>query len=612
MYIGETDNPAHLFSEAYDNALDETQSGYSEKVVVRVDTKNYIYEVQDFGRGIPIGQLEIRDEDGTVIKKAEILEVLCTKTASGAKFNSQSYRLRTGLHGVGLVCINALSEEMIIQTRRDGKKVTFHTKKGKKVSLEVTDLTENDQPPGVTVRFKPDPEIFRTTEIPLDYIVNRCKVANAFGFKVELFVDGEPYDLGQGTMADLLPSAENATTFCDIPIEVRLEDGQFMKTLIRYTSDTRDAYRGFTNLLYNSAGGTHVRMLQDSIKQVWTPYIEGRTINPGDVLLGVRATVAVFISDPAFSSQTKERLTVDRRDLEPLFSKFRAELKKVLDSDEKLREGLLKRFEEYRLAQNKLLSQKEIRDLVKLGEAGGKGIRRKSVVAKLNECRSPNREGTELYIVEGDSAGGTACAARDPYYQAILPIRGKILNVTYRDLKHVLKNEEVRSIVNSIGCGVGEESDADRSRYERVIIMCDADADGKNIAALLISLFVNIMPDMIKKGRVFLALPPLYGYRTKKGEFVPVYNREDLPEGIHFTRYKGLGEMDSDELKAACMTPATRKLLEVTFPEDVDEFNKILGTSHRRFELLVEKGVIVNKRGDFFLDEEIAEESDSW
>ncbi|AMM44879.1 DNA gyrase subunit B [Bacillus phage SP-15] len=629
MYIGETDHPKHLFAEAIDNALDETQSGYSEKVEVRVDTKKCTYEIQDFGRGIPHGEVEVKDDQGNVLRKAEAVEILATKTNSGGKFDNEAYKIRSGLHGVGLTCINALSEFLQIETRRDGQVVIFESAQGVKTSISKDKVDKNLH--GTTIRFKGDAEIFDSIEIPTDWIITRCKVANSLGFTVELYIDGKLQDLGDKGLLELVPpNGQGVTTLTDIPLEITLEDGQMVKSVIRYTSDTREAYRGYTNLLYNSGGGTHVRELSRVIKEAWTPYREGTIIKSNDVLIGLRGMVAVFIEDPKFSSQTKERLVVKSKQIEPLFDKLKDEFSEFLKSNEDLRKGLLKRFEDYRMAQNKMMAQKEIRDLVKVSDSlDGKAIRRKSVVAALRECHSTDREGTELYIVEGESAGGTAILARDKYTQAILPLTGKILNVTKKSIKTALKSEEVRNIVNSVGSGVGADSDANRSRYEKVIVMCDADPDGANIAALVLSVFVNITPDMVRQGRIYLAVPPLYGYRTKgkdnkivepddkSGQFHPVYDRNDLPPEVissrKFARFKGLGEMDEDELEVACMSEPTRKLIPIEFPEDIEDFNEVLSSAKRRFVLLQGEGVIKSYRDGYTLEiEDESEGEEDW
>ena len=211
---------------------------------------------------------------------------------------------------------------------------------------------------------------------------------------------------------------------------------------------------------------------------------------------------------------------------------------------------------------------------------------------KLAECTKKSRDGTELFIAEGDSAAGTLIRARDKTYQAVLPLRGKILNVTNKDVKTVLKSQPICNIINSIGCGIGANSDSSKSRYERVIISADADDDGKQIVCLVLSVFINLLPDIVKDGRLYVALPPLYGWRDKSG-YHYTNERSEIPKNItHFTRYKGLGELDDDEMWTTCMNPKTRNLLAVDYPVDIDNFNYILGTSEGKSDLLKDLGIV--------------------
>jgi DNA gyrase/topoisomerase IV subunit B len=254
---------------------------------------------------------------------------------------------------------------------------------------------------------------------------------------------------------------------------------------------------------------------------------------------------------------------------------------------------LIKRFEEYRLAQNALLSRKEISSLIKVNEDSGDNIRRRSVVSKLVECTSRKRDDTELFIVEGDSAMGPYLYVRDKATQAVLPIRGKILNTTYKDLKEVIQNKEICDIANSIGCGIGAQCDASKSRYERIIISADADPDGLQINCLVLAVFINLFPDMVKQGRVFVSLPPLYCWSTKKG-YDWCDSVEDVPAGVKVERFKGLGSMNNDQLYHFLVNKDTRKVLQIEYPSDIDEFNKILGTSEGKGNLLKDLGIIIS------------------
>ena len=246
-------------------------------------------------------------------------------------------------------------------------------------------------------------------------------------------------------------------------------------------------------------------------------------------------------------------------------------------------------------------------DLVKInGKTDSGTVRRKSVVNGLIECTSPYLENTQLYLVEGNSAGGTAARARDKKTQSVLPLRGKIKNITYMSINQALKSEDIRKVVNATGAGVGDETDPERCRYEKIIIAADADPDGKHITALLISVYVNLMPALVKAGRVYVLEPPLFGYVQDK-HYIFTNEFEEIPEKLRttkgYTRYKGLGEMDDDEFKESCMTSGNQNLYQVQYPEDLDAFNRILGTTGGRRELLIDLGIIrfadgFNKKDD--------------
>lgn len=598
MYIGDASNPSPLFNEVIDNALDEQSAGYSCLTEVKVDYINNTYQVTDYGRGFPQGTIHDPASD----RDLEAVELLCTTSFSGGKFSSAVYKLSTGLNGLGLLVTNSLSKEFMIKTWRDGQLVEYTGCRGQTEAVEYCDaLSEvgEGHASGTTVSFSPDPQIFNDVKIPLSHIIMRCKIASAFGMKNTLTVtdeDGEVKTIDTSSdIYDLLPqSDEGVSEYYRHSFTVKDEDtGEYACIALQYTSDTKSYYRGYTNLLYNSQGGTHHKMLDSAIYDAWSKF-NVPDIKWNDVYLGLRGVVAVFISDTAFSSQSKERLSVDKSKLEKLRLLIVDEIVKWLTDNDDIRNSLIKRFQEYRAAQNKLLSRKEIKSLLYVNDSKGGTIRRQSVVRKLRECSSKTREGTELFLIEGDSAAGSAIQARDAHTQALLPLRGKVLNVSrYDDLKASLKNEEVRSIVNSIGAGICEESDPDKSRYERIIFMTDSDADGNEIATLLAGMFINLLPNLVKAGMVYIALPPLYGWKNKKGQYEFANHIEDIPDNIkEFTRFKGLGEMDSDELNISTMNPETRRLIQLQYPEDVGLFNSILTSSSVKYKMLEDQGVV--------------------
>lgn len=594
MYIGDSSNPSPLFNEIFDNALDEQSSGFSDITKVSVNYLDNTYEVSDQGRGFPQGMIS----NPNTGKDVEALELLCTSAFSGGKFNSSSYRLSSGLNGVGLLVTNSLSQKFKIETWREGSLVRYTASRG---DTESVDYSSNDKThSGTCVMFNPDPEIFTDTKIPLSHIMMRCKIASAFGMKNILTVtdkEGTREVDTSSNIYDLLPpSDEGISEYYRHSFTVKDETtGEYAAVALQYTSDTKSYYRGYTNLLYNSQGGTHHKMLDSAIYDAWSKF-NVKDIKWNDVYLGLRGVVAVFISNTEFSSQSKERLSVDKKSLETLRLMIVDEVVKWLSNNDEIRESLIKRFQEYRASQNRLLARKEIRSLLYVNDSKNGQIRRQSVVRKLRDCDSKSREGTELHVCEGDSALGGMLPARDPRTQAILPIRGKILNVSrLEDLNNALKNEEIRSIINAIGAGVGESADPSKSRYDKIIFYTDSDADGAEIRVLLAGIFINLLPELVKSGMVYTAVSPLYGYRDRKGNYGFTNYQSEIPKDARETfRYKGLGEMDPDELWESCMNPDTRRLVRINYPDDLGLFNSILTSSSVKYQMLVDSGVIKN------------------
>ena len=592
MYIGEANDPRQLLSEIFDNAIDEVQAGFSNELVVQIDTVNNWYTVRDYGRGIPHGKKLL--DDGT---KKEVLEILLTKANSGGKFDNSSYIHSSGLNGLGMTITNALSNFIYVHSYRKGKEVYVYSEGGENTEV----IKRNtDEPDGTKVIFSPNKEYFHSNIIPVDFILNRCKIATALGFRARLIVDGNELDTNCNIYDLIHEEDSKIVKYYDIPeVEVISDNKEKMKVALRYTSDTKDKYYGFTNLLNNSLGGTHVQALSKTITESWKEFINNhKNIKPSielkdnDYLVGLRAVCAVFIQSPEFSSQTKEKLVVNKKYFDDLMGKYKKKFKKYLEDNIDIANQLIKRFEEYRLSQNALLSRKEISSLIKINNDDSNEIRRRSIVSKLVECTSKKRDGTELFIVEGDSAMGPYLNVRNNATQAVLPLRGKILNVTYKSIKDCVQNSEVCDIANSIGCGIGANCDASKSRYERVIISADADCDGSQINCLVLSVFINLFPDMVRQGRVYLTIPPLYAWK-KNGEYYSCDKVDEIPDDVKDVhRFKGLGEMNDDDIQHYLVNPNTRKLIQVTFPYDVDKFNEILGTSEGKNMLLKDLGIL--------------------
>lgn len=606
MYIGEANDPRSLFSEMFDNAMDEVSAGHSPELIVEVDTKENRYSVTDFGRGIPHGKKKLDNGE-----EKEVVEVLMTIANSGGKFDNNSYNYSAGLNGVGMTVTNALSETFEIITNRNGKYVHAITHGSAEVEIKRGKLTSPIT--GTAASFIPNKKYFHSVKIPHEFILSRCRIASALGFRAKCVIDGEAKNT-DCTIFDLIKEEDSKiSTYVDIPtIEVKNDAGESMKAALRYTSDTKDRYFGYTNLLANYLGGTHIKCLSNTVSSAWEALIAkyknlrpAVDLKPSDYLVGLRGVCAVFISKPEFSSQTKEKLVVNKAYFDSLMEAFSKSLIKYLTDNIDVAQQLIKRFEEYRIAQNAWLNQKELSSLIKVNEDSGDNIRRRSVVSKLVECTSRKRDDTELFIVEGDSAMGPYLYVRDKATQAVLPIRGKILNTTYKDLKEVIQNKEICDIANSIGCGIGAQCDASKSRYERVIISADADPDGLQINCLVLAVFINLFPDMVKQGRVYVSLPPLYCWGKSAKDYGWCNKVEDIPataKDVH--RFKGLGEMNNDQLEYFLVDKNTRNVLQIEYPSDIDEFNKILGTSEGKGSLLKDLGIILSSETPVFKNPE--------
>ena len=589
MYIGELDvPPLALFNEAIDNAFDEAQNDPKSETIVRITEENglFKYSIRDHGRGIPIGEIDLPDG-----RKMEALEALITTTNSGAKFNSGVYKISCGLHGVGMACICALSKYMHVITYRDYEAIEFISENG--VKKKLNHYPEINEVNGVLTEFIADPELWNTTEIPLDSIIDRCKVANAMGYKIKLYYNDEEIKIDTKSVLDLLP-VENVSDYCSDIIRINnKETGEYFLIGFKYTSDTKSKSYGYTDLLPNRYGGTHIKIITDNLCRAWREFYDDDNVWWNDSLLGVRLVVAAFISNVSFSSQTKEKLTVPYKQLNFFGEEFLKEFKKWMKKNRNLSDKLFARFKEYRQSLIKLQNQKDIAGKIKIATIDKEGkTRRSQIVEKLMDCTSNKVEDTELFLCEGDSAAGVIARPRDRKTQAVLPLRGKIQNVSGMSYKDALKHETIANIINSIGAGIGESADPKKCRYERIIISTDADPDGQHIVALLLTALVNLVSPIVKAGMVYVLEPPLYKYYLDNK---PIYTSDfdSIPENAKgFIRFKGLGAMEDEDFKNTCLNKNNRTLYQITYPDDIDQFNYIAGTSAGRSELLKRYGVI--------------------
>jgi DNA gyrase subunit B len=576
MYIGSTGQSGlhHLVYEVVDNSVDEALAGYCTEVRVTIHPDTSV-SVWDNGRGIPV--------DTHPAQGRPAVEVVMTTLHAGGKFDDNSYKVSGGLHGVGVSVVNALSEWLEVEVRRSGKR--YHQRY---VHGNVdTDLKELDpvEETGTTVHWKPDPEIFETTDYNFDTLSQRLRELAFLNKGITiLFLDertGKKHNFQYegGIVSFVKYLNENKTALHPEPIyHTRERDKISVEFAVQYNDGYVETVFSFVNNINTVEGGTHLIGFRAALTRTINNYAEREgmtkslkevTLGGDDVREGLTAVVSVKLHDPQFEGQTKAKLG-------------NTEAKGAVESV--VGEGLRTYFEEHPSIARKIVEK--CIQTARAREAARKArdlARRKSILdsgslpGKLADCQLTDPAQCEIYLVEGDSAGGSAKMGRDRRYQAILPLKGKILNVEKASLDKMLSNEEIRTIITALGTGIHEEFDADKARYHRIILMTDADVDGAHIRTLLLTFFFRHMRPLIERGYIYIAAPPLY--RVAKGKDVRyAYNDAERDKalddfgrkGVHLQRYKGLGEMNPDQLWQTTMDPEHRTTYKVTLDDFVE------------------------------------------
>jgi DNA gyrase subunit B len=576
MYIGSTDARGlhHLVWEVVDNAVDEHLAGHARKITVRLLDDGGC-EVTDDGRGFPV--------DKHPTEKLPAVEVALTNLHAGGKFDQQSYAVSGGLHGVGVSVVNALSSRTEVEVGRGGHRHTIAFERG--ATIEKLKKAGKRKTTGTTVRFWPDDEVFETTDIDHDTVAQRLRETALLnpGLEIVLIDDrdgrSQTFRFKHGLrdfVKELLHGKDPLVT----PIELhdeREHEGYTMALDVAFTWTDGfhdDRLRSYVNIVRTADGGTHVEGFRRALTTTLNKF--GRdtgallkkdpNLTGDDIREGMVAVVSVKLPDPQFEGQTKGRLgsTVARSYVELVVADAFATW---LAKNKAKGRQIVKRATVAAKARQAAKAARELTRRKGLLDSNSAGL-----PGKLADCTSRDPSETELYVVEGDSAGGSSKSARDRHTQAILPLRGKVLNVEKSQLTRVLENTEIQALVKAIGTGVGDAYDHDRLRYDKIILMADADVDGGHITTLLLTFFYRLTPYLIEKGHLYLAQPPLY--QLKKGSKVAYAmsdrEREQLlkkefknAKNVEVQRFKGLGEMDAEQLWATTMDPQRRTLLRV-------------------------------------------------
>ena len=583
MYIGGTDERAlhHLVAEVLDNAMDEAVHHHADRIELTLFADGSA-EVRDNGRGIPV-------DPHPKVKNKSALEVILTTLHSGAKFNAGVYKTAAGLHGVGVSVVNALSDKLTVEVARDRKRWSQSLSRGVPTG-KLKDLGAVSNRRGTGVRFHPDPEIFGASAHFRAGTLYRLARSKAYLFRgVEIRWRCEPEVLRPGDvpeeevfhfpggLSDYLASAlEGRATLTPAPFvgEATFEDDRRVEWAIAWPEDGDGFATTYCNTVPTPLGGTHEAGLRTALTRALKDYGEMvanrrvAQVTADDIMAGAAVMLSVFVHDPQFQGQTKERLTSAEAG-KLVESSVKDHFDHFLSADPAAARGLLdhlvEKAEERLRRRDQNLERKT-------------ATRKLRLPGKLADCARNSPEGTEIFLVEGDSAGGSAKTARDRDTQAVLPLRGKILNVASASADKLRANQELRDLVQALGAGSGDRYDNAKLRYERVIIMTDADVDGAHIAALLMTFFYREMRGLIDAGHLYLAQPPLY--RLTQGS-KSEYARDDAHKDalmkstfsrgkVEISRFKGLGEMPPAQLRETTMRPATRVLLRVGIRENAD------------------------------------------
>jgi len=608
MYIGGTDNQGlhHLVWEILDNAVDEAINGFATTIEVVLDEDCNGIEITDDGRGIPV---DLHKDSGR-----PALETILTTLHAGGKFNPGSYSHAGGLHGVGASVVNALSLELVAKVRRDGAEFRQSFRQG--VPEGPMTQLRNCPQTGTSIFFRPDPEIFGSCRFAPQEIREVLK-ARAYlhrGLKI-VFQDkanrrSETFLFKEGIqefLAHLVQDRGKKPTQDFVFFLERAEDPR-LEIALQWTDDTGEFIRCYANGVYTPNGGTHEQGLKTGVVRAVRNFIDthelqpkGLTLAAEDIREGLCAILSIYLTNPQFQGQTKDRLNNPEVTAQ-VAGVVGSALEAYFQSNGSIARAIVART--ILAARARAASREAVAQ-----------VKRKSVVShrlnlpgKLADCESAQAADCELFIVEGDSAGGSAKQARNRKFQAILPLRGKVLNTEQTNLSKILNNKEISDILSAIGCGMGKNFDVSALRYHKIIVLTDADSDGHHIATLMLTFFFRYLPDLVRGGFVYLGMPPLYRIEAGKNQTLWAWDDEEKSEILRrlegkvkldgVTRFKGLGEMSPEQLKATTMDPVSRTLLRVCIMDELEAdlaVNELMGRDpSARYRFVMERAQEAN------------------
>jgi len=608
MYIGSTGSRGlhHLIYEVIDNSIDEAMAGFCDNVLVVINKDNSV-TVVDNGRGIPVKKVEKFNKPA--------VEIVLTKLHAGAKFGGEGYKVSGGLHGVGISVVNALSEKLSTEVRRDGHIYRQDYKRGEPVTNLIKG--EKSSTHGTAITFYPDREIFEEIDYKFEILASRMKEM-AFlnkGLKITL-VDArgesekkEIYQYGGGIVDFVKYLCEKKDVLHKKVIYIKNEvDDHEVEIAMQYTNGYSESIFSFANNINTTEGGTHLSGFKGAITRTINDYARSNNILKEkdenllgeDIREGLTAIISVKLKDPQFEGQTKTKL--GNSEMKGFVeSTVNAKLSEFLGENPAIGRTVVSKCME---ASRARFAAKKARDITRKKSL----LESSSLPGKLADCSINDPKYCELFLVEGDSAGGSAKQARDRRFQAILPLKGKILNVEKARLHKILSSEEIQAMITAMGSGIGEDFDIENARYHKIIIMTDADVDGAHIRTLVLTFLYRYMPKLIETGYVYIAQPPLFQIKDGK-EVSYAYSDKELEnikkkyedKKINVQQYKGLGEMDPEQLWETTMNPEARTLLKVEI-EDVliadDVFSTLMGSKVEPRREFIEK----NAKGVSFID----------